>query len=93
MVENSPANAGDMGDVGSIPELGRSPAEGNSNPLQYSCQGKFHGQRILAGYGRLGCSVQGLGPDLVSELAGKAGGLKSCFSGSGEPQRHFLSSL
>ena len=43
--------------------------------------------------GRLGCSVQGLGPDLVSELAGKAGGLKSCFSGSGEPQRHFLSSL
>ena len=24
-------------DMGSIPELGRSPGEGNSNPLQYSC--------------------------------------------------------
>ena len=25
------------GDMGSIPELGRSPGEGNGNPLQYSC--------------------------------------------------------
>ena len=25
------------GDLGSIPQLGRSPGEGNSNPLQYSC--------------------------------------------------------
>ena len=25
------------GDLGSIPELGRSPGEGHSNPLQYSC--------------------------------------------------------
>ena len=29
-----PANVGDMG---SIPALGRSPKEGNSNPLQHSC--------------------------------------------------------
>ena len=36
MVKNPPANAGD---VGSIPELGRSPGEGNGNPLQYSCLG------------------------------------------------------
>ena len=28
-----------VGDVGSIPGLGRSPREGNSNPLQYSCLG------------------------------------------------------
>ena len=34
MVKNLPLYAGD---VGSIPELGRSPGEGNSNPLQYSC--------------------------------------------------------
>ena len=27
------------GDLGSIPESGRSPGEGNSNPLQYSCLG------------------------------------------------------
>ena len=25
------------GDLGSIPELGKSPAEGNGNPLQYPC--------------------------------------------------------
>ena len=27
------------GDLGSIPGSGRSPGEGNSNPLQYSCLG------------------------------------------------------
>ena len=26
-----------VGDPGSIPDLGRSPGEGNGNPLQYSC--------------------------------------------------------
>ena len=25
-------------DLGSVPVLGRSPGEGNGNPLQYSCQ-------------------------------------------------------
>ena len=38
-VRNPPANAGDTGGVGSVPELGRSPGEGNGNPLQYSCLG------------------------------------------------------
>ena len=33
-VKNPPAKAGDMG---SIPGSGRSPREGNGNPLQYSC--------------------------------------------------------
>ena len=36
MVKNPPANAGD---VGSISGLGRSPGEGNGNPLLYSCLG------------------------------------------------------
>ena len=31
------ASAWDAGDPGSIPGLGRSPGEGNGNPLQYSC--------------------------------------------------------
>ena len=35
--KESACNAGDTGDVGSIPGLGRSPREGNGNPLQYSC--------------------------------------------------------
>ena len=29
----------DIGDLGSIPELGRFTEEGNGNPLQYSCLG------------------------------------------------------
>ena len=31
------ASACNVGDPGSIPGLGRSPGEGNDNPLQYSC--------------------------------------------------------
>ena len=37
VVKNPTANAGDVRDVGSFPGSGRSPAVGNSNPLQYSC--------------------------------------------------------
>ena len=36
-VKNLPANTGDTRIVGSIPELGRYPGEGNGNPLHYSC--------------------------------------------------------
>ena len=36
VVKNLPANAGD---AGSIPGLGRSSAEGNDDPLHYSCLG------------------------------------------------------
>ena len=36
-VKNPPANAGDVRDAGSIPGSGRSPGEGNGNPVQYSC--------------------------------------------------------
>ena len=36
VVKDLPDNAGD---VGSIPGLGRSPAEGNGNSLQYLCLG------------------------------------------------------
>ena len=31
------ASAYNMGDLGSIPGSGRSPGEGNGNPLQYPC--------------------------------------------------------
>ena len=37
VVKNLPANAGDTGDGGSIPGLGRSPGGGNGNLLWYSC--------------------------------------------------------
>ena len=36
VVKNLPANATD---IGSIPGSGRSPGEGDGNPLQYSCLG------------------------------------------------------
>ena len=36
-VKNPPANAGDIKDVGSTPELGRFHGGGHGNPLQYSC--------------------------------------------------------
>ena len=36
MVKNPSANEGDLG---SIPESGRSPGEGHGDPLQYSCLG------------------------------------------------------
>ena len=47
-------SAGNMGDLGSIPGLGRSPGGGNGNPLQYSCLKKSHGQRSLVGYSPIG---------------------------------------
>ena len=37
VVKNPPAKAGDVKDTGLISGLGRSPGEGNDNPLQYSC--------------------------------------------------------
>ena len=37
MVKNPQANAGDIRVASSIPGLGRYPAGGHGNPLQYSC--------------------------------------------------------
>ena len=34
---DSKESACNVGDPGSVPGLGRSPGEGNGNPLQYSC--------------------------------------------------------
>ena len=50
MGKESVCNAGDTEDVYLILGSGRSPRGGNSNPLQYSCLKKSHGQRSLAGY-------------------------------------------
>ena len=36
VVEDPPANAGDIRDAGLIPGWGRSPGGGHNNPLQYS---------------------------------------------------------
>ena len=47
------ASAYNVGDLGSIPGLGRSPGEGNGNPLQF-LPGKSHGWRSLVGYSSWG---------------------------------------
>ena len=39
VVKNLPVNAGNAGDMGSVPGLGRSPGEGNGKLLQCSCLG------------------------------------------------------
>ena len=51
IVKNLPAK---WGDLGSIPELGRSPGGEHGNSLQYSCLENPHRQRSLAG-----CSLWG----------------------------------
>ena len=45
-VKKLPANAGDTGDMGSIPGPGRSPGGGHGNPFQYSYLENTQGQRI-----------------------------------------------
>ena len=37
VVKNSPANTGDLRDLGSIPGSERCPGGGHDNPFQYSC--------------------------------------------------------
>ena len=49
VVKNLTANAGNVKDVGSIPGWGRSPWEGNDNPL-VCLPGESHGQKNLVGY-------------------------------------------
>ena len=51
VVKNLPVNAGD---TDSIPGLGRSPGEGNGNPLQYSYLENSMDRRAV-GYGPPGC--------------------------------------
>ena len=57
VVKNPPANAGDIRNISSNPELGRSPGGGHDNPLQYSYLENPHGQRSLVGYSPWGCRV------------------------------------
>ena len=47
---DSKESACNVGHLGLIPGLGRSPGEGHGNPLQYSCLENPHGYRSLEGY-------------------------------------------
>ena len=48
--KNLPASAGDTGDMGMIPGLGRCPGGRHGNLLQYSCLENLDGQRSMEGY-------------------------------------------
>ena len=61
MVKKPPANAGDMG---LIPDSGRSPKEGNGYALQYSCLGNPMQSRA---WWAIGHGLQNHGYDLVTE--------------------------
>ena len=59
--KNLPASTGD---TGLISGLEKSPGAGNGNPLQYSCLGRSHGQRSLAGYSPWGHKESGATEDM-----------------------------
>ena len=56
--KESACNAGEVGDLGLIPQLGRSPGGGHGNPLQYSCLENPYGERSLVGYSPWGFRVR-----------------------------------
>ena len=68
--KESPCNAGDLG---LIPELGRSPGEGHSNPLRDSCLENPHEQRSLPGYCPWGLKES----DMTERLKHSTGGLRA----------------
>ena len=51
-------SACNVGGLGLIPGLGRSPGEGQGNPLQYFCPENPHGERSLAGFSPWGRRVR-----------------------------------
>ena len=56
MGKNPSANAGDTGDLGSIPGGGKIPWRRAWQPTPVFLLGEFHGQRSLAGYSSWGCN-------------------------------------
>ena len=64
---DSKASACNAGHPGSFPGWGRSPGEGDGNPLQLLLPGKFHGLRSLVGYSPMGS--QRVGHNWVTSLS------------------------
>ena len=59
MVKDSPANAGDVRDAGSVSGSGRSPGGGHGNPLQFILENPMDRRpRSLADYSPYGLKVR-----------------------------------
>ena len=63
-------SASNARDLGSIPELGRFPGEGNGQPTLIFLPGESHGQRSLAGYSPWNSPGQNNGVGSLSLLQG-----------------------
>ena len=66
---DSKESACNAGDLGSIPGLGRSPGEGNGNPLQYYCLENPMDRGTWQAISPWGCRVR---HDLVTEIGRKS---------------------
>ena len=64
MIKNLLASAGDLRDVGSIPELGKIPWRRTRQPTPVFLLGESHGRRRLAGCSPWGCKE----PDMTERL-------------------------
>ena len=73
-------SACNAGDLGLVPELGRSPGGGHCNPLQYSYLENPHGQRSLAGYSPWGHKESVTNKQLSTATAQSFKKKKICFS-------------
>ena len=60
---DSKESAWDVGDLGSVPGLGKSPGGGYGNPFQQSCLENPYGQRNLVGYSLQSTGSQRVGHD------------------------------
>ena len=58
-----------VGDLTSIPGLGRFPGGGHGNPLQYSCLENPHGRRNLVGYSLWGHKESDMTEQLSTQQA------------------------
>ena len=58
--KNRPASAGDAGDTGLIPRMGKIPWNKKRQPAPVFLPGKSHEQRSLAGYSPWGCKEPGV---------------------------------
>ena len=72
-IKESACNAGDLG---SIPESGRSPGEGNGNPLQYSSMENYMDRKSLASYSPWGC----IESDMTEQLTHTHTHTHTCFT-------------
>ena len=59
VVKNPPANAGEAGDAGSIPGMGRSPSVGDDKPTPVFLPGKSHKKKSLVDYKSTGLQKVG----------------------------------